>query len=129
MGCITHKSVYNSKIYKSIYDCQKNQGIDLKPTNSYREQLNYLNRFEYSKSNDTIFILEMYGIQGDVIIAIWNKSKILSYTNKKGYFENKDEALFTKQMIKLISEWNIPEIRKEEDTNSNLLSSELIYAK
>ena len=31
-------------------------------------------------------------------------------------------------MMKLVSEWNIYEIKKEEEMNSNILPSELIYA-
>lgn len=127
LGCGTQKHVYNSKIYEVMYVCQGDQDIIGKSLNLYRKQLDYLNKFEYSSKNDTVYILEMCGVQGNVLVTIWNKNKTLSYTNEQGSFESKNEALFTKYMMTLVSEWNIPEIRKEE-SNSNILPSELIYA-
>ncbi len=128
LGCGTQNRVYNSKIYESISACQGSQDMIGKSLNFYRRQLDYLNKFEYSTQNDTIFILEMYGVQGNMLVTIWNKNKTLSCTNEQGDFECKNEPLFTKYMMKLVSEWNIPEIRKEEETNSNILPNELIYA-
>ena len=127
-GCGTQNRVYNSKIYKSISVCQESQDMIGKSLDFYRVQLDYLDKFEYSPQNDTIFILEMYEIQGNMLVTIWNRNKTLSYTNERGDFESKNEPLFTKYMMKLVSEWDIPEIRKEEETNSNILPSELIYA-
>ena len=127
-GCSTQKCIYNSKIYDDIYACQGGQGIIEKSLNFYRVNLNYLDKFEYSSKNDTVYILEMYSIQGEVLITIWNKNKTLSYTNERGYFATKNEPLFTKYMVKLVSEWNIPELEEEEEINSNMLPSELIYA-
>lgn len=127
LGCGTQKRVLNSNIYKDIYVCQGSQDIIRKSLNFYRTQLDYLDKFEYSSKNDTVYILEMYGVQGNVLITIWNKDKTLSYTNEQGYFESKHISLFTKYMMVLVSEWNIPEIEREE-TNSNILPNELIYA-
>ena len=99
-----------------------------KSLNVYRTQLDYLDKFDYSSQNDTIYILELCGIQGEVLITIWNKNKILSYTNiERGYFESKNESLFEKYMIKLVSECNIPEIKKR-GTNSNMLPDDPICA-
>ncbi|WP_147381212.1 hypothetical protein [Parabacteroides sp. AM08-6] len=117
----------NLQIYEDIYVCQGNQDVIGKSLNLYRKQLDYLSKFEYSPQNDTVYILEMYGAQGNLLITIWNKNKMLSYTNEQGPFESKNESLFTKYMMELVSEWNIPGIRKEE-INSNTLPSELIYA-
>lgn len=128
LGCGTQRHVYNSKIYEDIYVCQGNQDIIGESLNIYRKQLDYLNRFEYSPQNDTVYILEMYGVQGNVLITVWNENKILSYTNERGFFENADKPLFTKYMMKLVSEWSILEIRKEEEINSNILPNELVYA-
>jgi len=127
LGCGAQRRVCYSKIYEDINACQGNQDVVGKSLNSYRGQLDYLGKFEYSPQNDTIYILEMYGIQGNVLVTVWNRNKTLSYTNERGYFESKNEPLFTKYMIKLVSEWNILEIKKEEETNP-MLPSELIYA-
>lgn len=128
LGCGTQKHVHNSKIYKDMYVCQEDQDIIGKSLNLYRKQLDYLNKVEYSSKNDTVYVLEMCGVQGNVLITIWNKNETLSYTNEQGFFESKNDALFTKYMMKLVSEWNISEIRKEEEINSKILPSELIYA-
>ena len=127
-GCSTQKRMYNSKIYEDMSVCHGGQGIIEKSLNFYRVQLNYLEKFEYSTKNDTVYILEMYGIQGEVLVTIWNKNKTLSYTNERGYFETKNEPLFTKYMVKLVSEWNITELKKEEEMNSDMLPRDLIYA-
>lgn len=129
LGCSTPKRTLNSNIYKDIYACQMSQDSFIgKSLNVYRTQLDYLDKFDYSSQNDTIYILELCGIQGEVLITIWNKNKILSYTNiERGYFESKNESLFEKYMIKLVSEWNIPEIKKR-GTNSNMLPDDPICA-
>lgn len=129
LGCGTQKHVYNLKIYEEMYVCQRAQDFFGKPLNLYRKQLDYLSKFKYSLKNDTVYILEMSGVQGDVVyITIWNKNKILSYTNKQDLFESKNEALFTKYMMTLVSEWNISEIRKEEEINTQIMPCELIFA-
>jgi hypothetical protein len=128
LGCGTQKHVYNSKIYEEMYVCQRGLGFTGEPQNLYRKQLDYLNKFEYSLKNDTVYILEMYGVQGNISITIWNKNKKLSYTYKQGFFESMNKALFTKYMMKLVSEWNISEIRKEEEINTEIMPCELIFA-
>lgn len=80
LGCGTQNRVYNSKIYESISVCQERQDMIGKSLDFYRAQLDYLDKFGYSPQNDTIFILEMCGIQGNMLVTIWNKSKTLSYT-------------------------------------------------
>ena len=93
----------------------------------YRTHIDYLNKFDYSSRKDTIYILEMYGIQGNVLVTIWNKSNILSFTNEQGYFISKKEHLFSKHIINLVSEWDISTIKKEE-TKHPILPNDLIYA-
>jgi hypothetical protein len=119
------------RISDDIYNYQKNQFEDnmfVKSLNLYRKQSDWLKEFTYSNQNDTIFILELPGIQGDYYFTFWNKIDTLSYSNETGIFKFEDKPKFTKFMMKLVSEWNISEIKKEEDTNSNLLPSESIYA-
>ncbi|MGI6048041.1 MAG: hypothetical protein ACOYEG_08560 [Petrimonas sp.] len=134
--CGTSKNIYHSKIYDKIYNCH---GIDINNIKPYdvRIQLDnvnkliqwdYLDKLGYSKKNDTIYILEMNGIQGDFYFTIWNKSNTLSYTNVSGKLVQAERSLFTKHMMKLISEWNIDEIRKEEKINKVTLPKETIIA-
>lgn len=139
--CGTSRNMYHSKIYDKIYNCQ---GIDIKLLNQESKQPNYvkiqmdnvnkliqwdyLDKLDYSKKNDTIYILEMDGIQGDFLFTVWNKNDTLSYTNESGKLMQTEQRLFTKYMMKLVSDWNIPEIRKEEKINKVNLPEEIIYA-
>lgn len=137
LSCGTSPKIYHSRIYDKIYNCQ---GIDInniKQPCDVRIQIenvnkliqwDYLNKLGYSKKNDTIYILEMDGIQGDFYFTIWNKGNILSYTNVSGKLIQTKRSLFTKYMMKLVSEWNIDEIRKEEEINKMTLPEETIMA-
>ena len=58
----------------------------------------------------------------------WNKNDTLSYTNEPGKLMQTEQRLFTKYMMKLVSDWNIPEIRREEKINKVNLPEEIIYA-
>lgn len=135
--CSTSKNTYHSKIYNKIYNCQ---GIDIKNikqppyVNIQMDNVNkliqwdYLDKLGYSKKNDTIYVLEMDGIQGDFLFTVWNKDHTLSYTNESGEFMQTERRLFEKYMMKLVSEWNIDEIRKEEKINKVSLPEETIFA-
>ena len=135
--CGTSKNTYHSKIYDKIYKCQ---GIDInniKQPYDVRIQMDnvnkliqwdYLDKLGYSKENDTIYALEMDGIQGDFLFTVWNKDHTLSYTNVSGKLMLTERCLFTKHMMKLVSEWNIDEIRKEEKINKVSLPEETIFA-
>lgn len=77
---------------------------------------------------DTIYIMQLNGLQGDFKMTLWNKKKNLSYSNETGLIKETNGRLFTKYMLKLISEWNIAAIREEEKINAHLLPKERIYA-
>jgi hypothetical protein len=115
-----------------IYNIQRQKfgsnSMDIMTLHLYREQSDWLKKINYSDKNDTIFILELSGIQGEVLFTFWNKIDTISYTNSTGEYKIVKGIMFTKYMMKLVSEWNISEIRKEEETNSNLLPTELVYA-
>lgn len=135
--CGTSRNTYHFQIYNNIYNCQ---GIDIENIEHpyyVRIQMDnvikliqwdYLDKLGYSKKNDTIYVLEMDGIQGDFLFTAWRKDYVLSYTNVSGELMQTEQSLFTKYMIKLVSEWNIDEIRKEEEVNKMSLPEEIIYA-
>ncbi len=115
----------------SIYSVQKKEfgdSMDIKALNYYREQSKWFEKLNHSNKEDTIFILERPGIQGNFSFTFWNKRDTVTYTNATGSFEFKNEPSFTNYMMKLVSEWNITEIRLEENLHSNLLPSEMVYA-
>jgi hypothetical protein len=91
-------------------------------------QWDYLGKVGYSKENDTIHTLNMVGVEGDFYFTIWNRTNALSYTNVSGKLMQTERYLFTKYMIKLVSEWNVTEIRKEEQINKVTLPERVAYA-
>ncbi|HPO67938.1 MAG TPA: hypothetical protein PK642_06330 [Paludibacteraceae bacterium] len=135
--CSTSKNTYHSKIYEKIYNCQ---GIDInnikqpyylrlqKDNVNKLIQWDYLDKLGYSKENDTIYILNMTGVEGDFYFTIWNRSDTLSYTNVSGELIQIERHSFTEYMMKLVSEWNISEIRKEEQINKMTLPERIVYA-
>jgi hypothetical protein len=125
---LCQKHSLSSEICASHKTCFGDNDIFINELCVYREQLHWETKFKYSVISDTIFILELPGIQGNFLYTFWNKNNILSYTNETGLFECSNKPLFTKYMMKLVSEWNVNEIRKEEEKSSNMLPCELIIA-
>lgn len=99
------------------------QGLSL-----YRQQFNWSKELKYSQKQDTIFLLELPGVQGDYYYTLWNRIDTISYSNNTGSFKLINEPLFSKYMMKLVSMWDIEGIKEEERTNLALLPSEVIYA-
>lgn len=126
-NCISKNQLIDTKkIYEKSYACLELKTHEL---NYYKNiRLNALNELRYSKSNDTLFILEKYTLEGNFIFTVWNEKDTISYSNTTGSFEMTHESLYTKHMMKLVSEWNLLEIEKEEEINSNLIPQEIIYA-
>lgn len=83
------------------------------------------------KENDTIFILDRFVAFDplDLFSTHWNGTTQVSIKSDDGgeNFSFVEGYPFTKYMMKLVSEWNIEEIKKEEIRN-RVLSSETIYA-
>lgn len=123
LGCSPNKNIYNA-----VYDCQKKQNNYIaNALRVYQRQLQYFNHINHS-NNDTVYMLEMNGIQGNVLITLWNKNDTVSYTNENGALEKNKEPLFSEYMMTLVTEWNLPKINEEEKINSNLLPHEKIFA-
>lgn len=119
------------KVYNSIYKNQIQAFGDtmlLKGLRNYREKANILEKLRYSTVNDTLFVLEMLGFQGDLYLTYWNKADTISYTNRAGEPEYMNNTLFSKYMMQLVSQWNVQGIREEEKVNSSLLPNEPVYA-
>lgn len=129
-GC--YKQQFNLlKVSDEIYRTQIHKFGDnmlLKGLHIYREKSSMLARLKYSAMNDTLFTLEMLGIQGNLYLTYWNKTDTISYINNTDESEYIDSTLYSKYMMKLVSEWNISEIEKEEKINSQLLPNDPIYA-
>lgn len=100
----------------------------LKGLQVYRKKANILERLSYSTLNDTVFALEKMGFQGDLYLTYWNKVDIISYTNMGDTSKYIANTLFSKYMMKLVSQWDITEIKEEEKVNSLLLPNEPVYA-
>jgi hypothetical protein len=127
INCSSKKQLITTKeIYDKSYACLE---LNVNKSSNYKNiRFNALNELGYPKCNDTLFILEQYTLEGHFIFTIWNEKDTISYSNTTGSFEMTHKSLYTKYMMKLVSEWNLLEIRKEEEVNSNLIPQEIIYA-
>lgn len=99
---------------------------------SLRKKTNILKEFSPTSKNDTVFILESHGDFSDPILlsTVWNMSKKRSYYSKDfgKTFSVTKKAQFFNYMRKLVSEWNVAAIRKEEIENAHITPVEYIYA-
>ena len=86
-----------------------------------RKKSGYLNRFSPIVNSDTIFIIDYYGHLNHSMLSsiVWNRiDTIICASEDNGQTYNYEKGrLFTKYMIKLVGEWNISEIKREEDIN------------
>lgn len=131
--CVSCKSQeYLGRISQDIYNCQKvrfpENEFAIKSLDIYRQQFNWVDNLNYSFEEDTLFVLEMSGIQGNFMYTFWNKADTISYTNESGSFMLSNRPLFTEYMMKLVGEWNIQGIKEEEENNSSLYPTESIFA-
>lgn len=138
--CNTTKKICQSKIYYEIYNCH---GFDVNLDDNvnksnyrgitpwYFNQLtktDFLSEFGRLNENDTIFLLEKNGIQGNFMFTAWSKNKILSFDNQSENLKlvKYKESMFSKYMRELVSHWNIAEIRKEGLENPPLPQEEIL---
>ena len=110
------KSQSNIAVSDDIYKVQKSEFGDnmfVEALNLYRKQSHWLDKLEYSNKGDTIFILELPGVQGNYNFTFWNKKDTISYTNETGSFEFVNKPLFIKRMMQLVSDWDTKELEKK----------------
>lgn len=115
-----------NKISKEIKKQQLSEvSIEEKDINCYydlRKKSDILNKMEIIPAKDTIFILQIHR-EVDVFnlyMMIWNNIDTLSVDSKDSgkTFQITNQQTFTNYMMKLVSEWNLEEIKKEEVKNS-----------
>jgi hypothetical protein len=114
----------------------KNGGVNDKSTfklSSYKRDARMQAYLKDSSSflkgdlTDTVYILEGYNIEIATFYGrIWNKSHVLNYSCSKGVFMLQKESVFTDYQIKLTTDWNTIQIRKEEKNNGNWLGNNLL---
>ena len=75
---------------------------------------------------DTLYLLDGYNIEtGTFYGTIWNKENSISYSYFREKLEVQSLSVFTDQQILLVTRWDVPAIRKEEDINGNWLDNNL----
>jgi hypothetical protein len=107
-----------------------------------RSEVDFIDKIKPNLKNDTVFILESHDIaclSTDLHVTIWNKKKLVSFkkekldigSNKVVYknmlLTKSDNSFFIKYMIKLVTKWDIEELRKEEKTHG-FVSCDLVVA-
>ncbi|MFN0290100.1 hypothetical protein [Pedobacter helvus] len=75
---------------------------------------------------DTLYLLEGYNIEtGTFYCTIWDKENSISYSYFREKLEVQSRSVFTEHQILLVTRWDVPAIRKEEDVNGNWLDNNL----
>ena len=75
---------------------------------------------------DTLYLLEGYNIEtGTFYGTILDKENGISYSYFREKLEVLSRSVFTDRQILLVSTWDVPAIRKEEDVNGNWLDNNL----
>ena len=122
-----------SKISKKLYKCQlkiKPKEKDLKSSfYEIRTKIDSLNKFNSIGDIDTICFLESFDIENGTLYGkIWNsKNEGIEYTYYRGKFDFNQNDVFTRYTCKLIEEWDIPQLRKEEKVNSTMTNPLTIF--
>jgi hypothetical protein len=76
---------------------------------------------------DTLYILEGYNIETAIFYgSIWNKENKVNYSYSKGIIALQHQQIFTDYQIKLVTNWDTVQIKKEEIDNSNWLDNNLL---
>lgn len=84
------------------------------------------------ENNDTILLLEDSNDYSEptITLTLWNRSDTLTFTSDDCYYRTQDggkystkhnKSGFSKYMMKLVSEWNLEEIKKEDEKNGGSL--------
>jgi hypothetical protein len=83
--------------------------------------------FLKGRLKDTIYLLEGYNIETAIFYGrIWNSSKAVNYSYSKDVLTLQTLPVFTDYQIKLITNWDTVQIRKEEKGNGNWLDNNLL---
>lgn len=91
------------------------------------------------QKNDTIFLLEDENDYSSptITLTLWNRSDTLTYDSDDCYYNSNNggenytqsnKIDFTKYMMKLVSEWNLEEIKKEDITNGGTIPQYMVFA-
>jgi len=123
------------KILKDIKKTQLSQYPDGKAViNDFyrlRKNSNCMDKFPFLNENDTIFILDRFVDFNplDLFSTHWNITNQISIKSDDAgkTFSFVEGYTFTKHMMKLVSEWNLEEI-KEEEVKNKIISSNGIFA-
>ncbi len=131
-GCSTKMTF--PLLSKKIYD--KNRGINDKSTfklSSYKKDVRMkvflLDSSTFLKEplKDTLYILEGYNIETATFYErIWNRNHQISYSYLKGTVTLQKQSIFTDYQVKLITNWDTVQIRKEERINGNWIDNNLL---
>ena len=108
-----------AKIEKDMMKPYYQNAIDY--TLKGRRRLNVAKYFRFNTPNDTIYIMDMYYGKGDCLTYMWSSQDRISYGSSL-YFSSisdltkadkwKRRGKILHQMVKLIEEWNIPELKR-----------------
>ena len=121
VGCASPRIASRSHLYSSFMKCHK---CDTKFIMKYRKKIHFFDDIKYNPQQDTIYIMELYGIIGELSVTIWNKSSSISYEDQS--LNKTNEPKFDNYMMRLVESWNIEKLINEGESHG-LLPQYWIY--
>ncbi len=121
VGCASPRIASRSHLYSSFMKCHKG---DIKFIMKYRKKIHFFDDIKYNPQQDTIYIMELYGIIGELSVTIWNKSSSISYEDQS--LNKTNEPKFDNYMMRLVESWNIEKLINEGESHG-LLPQYWIY--
>lgn len=83
--------------------------------------------FLKKRLKDTLYILEGYNIETATLYErIWTTNHQVNYSYLKGTVSPQKQSVFTDYQVKLLTQWDTVQIRKEEKINGNWLDNNLL---
>ena len=117
-GC---KTTYVQSVNSALDSTLKKRGKSIFIT-AYEARNRLINqgRIDFISEKDTIYFLEDYDFPSETFYgAIWTKQKSFYYLYSNSVIEEKDETLFKKDILNLITPWDTTNITRESNLKFN----------
>jgi len=122
-ACVSMKKITDFTTFsETLYKLQKTKkGCSFYPEKSFENRNKLGDKFKFiNYKADTVYLLEAFSIEtGTLYNAIWTRKGKVEYKSQASKVEI-DSSLFIKRLYKMIENWDIEAIRKEEKEHGNL---------
>lgn len=122
-ACASMKKITDFTTFsETLYKLQKTKkGCSFYPEKSFENRNKLGDKFNFiNYKADTVYLLEAYSIETGILYnAIWTRNGKVEY-KAQAFKVEIDSSLFIKRLYKMIENWDIETIRKEDKEHGNL---------